>query len=105
MVASTINRGPKGHWSSRATMATICRAVLTLPKLLAGMTTPSTAATILRPDTANSLPTIKMAVQDDTRPISTRVNNAAATNSLSAKGSINWPKRVTSFADAGCVPV
>jgi len=80
-----------------ATMATICTIVLILPHQLAAITMPSEAASTLNPVMMNSLLMIIMATTEDILPISTKITRAAVTRILSASGSINFPKLVTSF--------
>src|SRR5680860_1793006 len=75
-------------------MATIWLAVFAFPHLLAGMITFSAAATMRRPDTANSLAIITIATHADTLPRSTKATSAAEIRSLSAKGSRNVPSTV-----------
>ncbi len=78
-------------------MATICVTVFTLPHQLAAITTPSLAATIRMPDTMNSRAMIMRATHDGRTCCSTSTSNAAVTSSLSASGSMNFPRVVTSL--------
>src|SRR5690625_3983800 len=68
--------------------------VLTLPRELAAIVTPSEAASILKPVIVNSLAIIIITTQPGILPTSTKRIKAAATNILSANGSINFPKVV-----------
>src|SRR5660397_8510 len=67
---------------------------LCLSPLARRMITFSAAATMRRPDTANSLAIITIATHADTLPRSTKATSAAEIRSLSAKGSRNVPSTV-----------
>ena len=79
-----------------STMATICATVFALPYQLAAMTTPWLAATMRMPDTMNSRVRMTSATHEGSTPSSMSASRAAATRILSAKGSMNLPKFVTS---------
>ena len=78
-------------------MATMVTAVLPFPKGEAAMTVPAEATTMRSPDTRNSLATITRSTHEETAPRSRRKQSATTTTSLSAMGSRNLPKVVTSF--------
>ena len=88
-----------------STMATICATVFALPYQLAAMTTPWLAATMRMPDTMNSRVRMTSATHEGSTPSSMSASRAAATRILSAKGSMNLPKFVTSPRAARQVPV
>ena len=71
-------------------------AVFHLPSELAAMTVPLAATTMRRPDTRNSRATTSSSTHEFTRPCSSRKQRATMTTSLSAMGSRNLPKVVTS---------
>ncbi len=77
-------------------MAIICETVLALPHQLAAMTSPLLAATMRTPDTMNSRASMTSTGHDGSTASSTRASSAAATSILSASGSMNLPKSVTS---------
>src|SRR3954454_18628906 len=71
--------------------------VLSLPQMLAGMTSPCSIASWRRPVTANSRAMMTIATQAETRLSDTSDTSAAVTRSLSASGSISLPKVETLF--------
>ena len=77
-------------------MATIWNTVLALPYQLAAITAPSLAATMRTPETMNSRARMTSTTQLGSDPSSTSARSAAATRILSASGSMNLPKSVTS---------
>jgi hypothetical protein len=83
--------------SSINTIATIWLKVFNLPHLLAAITTPSPAATNLKPVTTSSLAIIIKAAQPVTSFLCTKAIRAAIIRSLSAIGSRNFPRVVTIF--------
>ena len=60
------------------------------------MTTPLSAAMVRRPVTVSSRATMRNTTHPGTRSKSTKPMRAAVTSSLSARGSMNLPKSVTS---------
>ena len=72
---------------------------MTLPRPLAGMTTPCWPAATRRPLTANSRATTTMATQASTRSRLTSANSAATISSLSAIGSMTLPNVVTDWRE------
>ena len=74
-------------------------AVFHLPRLLAAMTTPLEATTMRRPETRNSREITTRSTQLPTTPCSSRKQSETTTASLSAMGSRNLPKVVTSLRD------
>ena len=79
-----------------STMAMIWVTVLALPYQLAAMTVPLLAATMRMPETMNSRVRMMSAGHDGSTPSSISDSSAAATRILSASGSMNLPKSVTS---------
>ena len=79
-----------------STMAIIWNTVLNLPYQLAEMTVPLLAATMRTPETMNSRATMMSATQLGSDPSSINAKRAAMTRILSASGSMNLPKSVTS---------
>ena len=73
---------------------TMVVAVFTLPDQPAAMTRPLSTATSRSPVTANSLATTIRTVQAGICPASTNHSMAETTSSLSANGSMNFPKSV-----------
>ena len=82
--------------SSSATIETIVVAVFHLPRLLAATTVPLVATIMRRPLTRNSRATTTMGTHGLTRSQASSTSSAATTSSLSAMGSRNLPKVVTS---------
>jgi len=74
----------------------IWKTVFALPYQLAAMTTPSEAASMRRPDTMNSRVRMMSATHEGKIWSSHNARSAAATRILSASGSMNLPKFVTS---------
>ena len=85
-------------------IATFWLRVLSLPRLLAGITRSSRTATSRRPVTANSRVMMTMAIHADTSPTSMRQSSAPVTSSLSARGSRNAPATVTSPRERASQP-
>ena len=83
-------------FTMNSTMATICATVLALPYQLAAMTTPWLAATMRMPETMNSRARMTITTHEGSTESSTSASSAAATSILSASGSMNLPKVVTS---------
>ena len=79
-----------------STMAMIWNTVLALPYQLAAMTVPLLAATMRMPETMNSRARMMSTGQPGSTASSTRAMSAAVTRILSARGSMNFPKSVTS---------
>ena len=79
-----------------STIAMICVTVFALPYQLAAMTTPLSAATMRMPDTMNSRAKMMSTGQEGRTLSSTSARSAAQTRILSASGSMNLPKFVTS---------
>ncbi len=77
-------------------MAIIWKTVLALPYQLAAMTSPLLAATMRMPETMNSRAKMMSTGQPGSTASSTSAMSAAATRILSASGSMNFPKSVTS---------
>ena len=77
-------------------IATIVVAVFHLPRLPAATTTPSEASTMRSPLTRNSRATTMTVTQGLTSPHDCSTTSAETTASLSAIGSRNLPKLVTS---------
>ncbi len=77
-------------------IATICVAVLTLPGQAAAITSPPSTNSKRNPVTASSLHTMIATTQVGTFCCPTKTINAVITNILSANGSANLPKFVTS---------
>ena len=73
----------------------ICAVVLNFPHQLAAITIPLSEAIRRKPLIANSRLMIIMTIHAGSLPSSTRQIIAALTSSLSASGSINFPKFVT----------
>jgi hypothetical protein len=83
-------------FSSIITMHTIVDAVLTFPDIAAAMTLPSAAAIMRIPLTANSRISTMASTHAGMSPQATSISIAAVTSALSASGSMNLPKSVTS---------
>ena len=80
-------------------IAKIVTNVLALPNQLAAMMIPSLLATIRRPETMNSRATMISAIHEGSVPSSQKASSAAQTSILSASGSRNFPKVVTSLRE------
>ena len=78
-----------------ARIAAICRHVLTLPNMLAPITTPACVAPMRSTVTASSRVMITIATHAARRCSETSAISAATISSLSASGSISLPKFVT----------
>ena len=83
-------------FTTNSTMAIIWNTVLNLPYHEAAITSPLLAATMRTPLTMNSRATIISTGQLGSDPSSISTSSAATTSTLSAKGSMNLPKSVTS---------
>ena len=75
-----------------------------MPSLPAASTVPFPAATSLSPDTINSRATNITSIQPAISPRSTIIIMTAVTSSLSAIGSMNLPKSVTSPRERAICP-
>ncbi len=78
-------------------MAMICVTVFALPYQLAAMTDPSAAASMRMPATMNSRHRMMNTGQEGRTLSSMSTSSAAVVRILSARGSTNLPKFVTSF--------
>ena len=80
-----------------ARIAAICRQVLILPSMLAGITTPAWVAPRRRTVTASSRVMITIATHAARRCSETSEMSAATISSLSASGSMSLPNVVTEW--------
>ena len=83
-------------FTRKSTMAIICVTVFALPYQLAAITLPSAAASMRMPDTMNSRQRMMNTGQEGSTPSSMSTSSAAVVRILSASGSTNLPKFVTS---------
>lgn len=87
--------------------AIACDIVLSLPSLPAAITLPFAAATILIPLTKNSLAIMTIVIiepKGPSIPSLTSIISALAVNSLSAIGSMSFPKSLTMFCFLAIAP-
>ena len=83
---------------------TICHNVFCFPSRSAESTAPRAPATRRSPVTKNSRARIAITSHPGISRWSRSVTNAAAISTLSASGSINWPKAVTKFRSRAIFP-